>query len=229
MARRASYGQFCPVAKACEIFAERWTPLIVRELFMGSRRFSDLHRGVPLMSRTLLSKRLQELEQAGVVERIDSGAGHDLYCLTEAGADLGPIVVQLGQWGKQWTRSSMSSRDLDVGLLMWDMRRRIDSQTIPDERIVVQFLYPDAPIRRRLWWLILDGKEIDLCLVDPGLESQLQVTTSVKVMTGIWMGDLSYGMALQQGDLTVSGPNELRTRLPSWLRLSTFAEIDRRV
>src|SRR5947207_753862 len=123
MASKVSYGQFCPVAKACEIFAERWTPLILREMFMGSRRFSDIHRGVSLMSRSLLSKRLQELGRAGVIERIDSGSGYDEYRLTPAGEELRPIVVQLGNWGKQWTRSEFAPGELDIGLLMWDMRR----------------------------------------------------------------------------------------------------------
>src|SRR6476619_3585185 len=114
--RRVGYGQFCPVAKAAEVFAERWTPLIVREMFMGSQRFSDIHRGVPLMSRSLLSKRLQELERAGVVQRVESDGSHDRYALTTAGMELDPIVVQLGQWGKQWTRSDLSARELDPSL-----------------------------------------------------------------------------------------------------------------
>ncbi len=229
MARKVSYGQFCPVAKACEIFAERWTPLIVREMFLGSQRFSDIHRGVPLMSRSLLSKRLQELELAGVIEKSDSGHGYDVYRLTPAGAELGPIVVQLGLWGKQWTRSEMTPRELDAGLLMWDMRRRIDFSQLPKERVVVHFLYPDAPVSRRRWWLVLQCDEADLCLVDPGLEIDLTVTTSVRTMTGIWMGDVSFGTALQNRDLQIEGPVSLRSRLPAWLRLSTFAEVERRI
>ncbi len=229
MATKTSYGQFCPVAKACEVFTERWTPLIVREMFMGSQRFSDLHRGVPLMSRTLLSKRLQELMLAGVVERVESGGHHDVYRLTPAGEELGPIVVQLGHWGKQWTRKELTGRQSDPGLLMWDMRRRIEFIRVPEERIVVQFLYPDAPLNRRNWWLILSRTEADLCLVDPGLESHLLATTRVSVMTDIWMGDLSYGTALQTGELKVEGPAELRTKLPTWLKLSSFADIERHV
>src|SRR5438874_12775126 len=116
MARKVSCAQFCPVAKACEVFAERWTPLILREMLMGSRRFSDIHRGVSLMSRSLLSKRLQELQRAGVIDRVDSGSGYDEYHLTPAGEELRPIVVELGNWGKQWTRSEMTPSDLDVGL-----------------------------------------------------------------------------------------------------------------
>ncbi len=228
MARKASYGQFCPLAKACEVFAERWTPLIIRELFIGSERFSDIHRGVPLMSRSLLSKRLQELERAGVVER-NSPEGKEGYRLTAAGQELGPIVLQLGHWGKQWTRSEMTSRELDAGLLMWDVRRRIDNRRLPDSRVVVHFLYPDAPLNRRRWWLILNRDESDLCLIDPGLDSDLTVTSSVSTMTGIWMGDRSYGEAVQSGDLQIVGPPKLRSELPSWLRLNVFADVERRV
>ncbi|HZO88892.1 MAG TPA: helix-turn-helix domain-containing protein [Chthonomonadaceae bacterium] len=229
MARRVSYGQFCPVAKACEVFAERWTPLILREMLMGSSRFSDIHRGVPLMSRSLLSKRLQELERAGVIARAASGSGYDEYRLTPAGEELRPIVVQLGNWGKQWTKSTMDPGDLDVGLLMWDMRRRIDYHQLPEERVVVYFQYHDAPVSRRHWWLVLNHDEADLCLVDPGIEPDLYVTTDVRTMTGIWMGDLSYGSALQTQALKIEGPQGLRNRLPSWLRLSVFADVERRV
>jgi DNA-binding HxlR family transcriptional regulator len=228
MARKTSYGQFCPVAKACEVFAERWTPLILREMFMGSRRFSDIHRGVSLMSRSLLSKRLQDLNRAGVIERCDSGSGYDEYRLTAAGEELRPIVVQLGNWGKQWTRREMEPGDLDVGLLMWDMRRRIDYHQLPEEQVVVHFQYHDAPRGRQRWWLVLNHDEADLCLVDPGLEPDLYVTCDVRTMTGIWMGDQSYGSALQARDLQIEGPAALRTRLPSWLRLSVFADVERR-
>src|SRR5690349_2571524 len=115
MARNTGYGQFCPLAKASEVFAERWTPLILREILLGSTRFSDIHRGVSLMSRSLLSKRLQDLVRSGVLERVDSGNGYDEYRLTTAGEDLRPIVMQLGTWGKQWTRREFDREDLDVG------------------------------------------------------------------------------------------------------------------
>lgn len=220
--RKSTYGQFCPVAKACEVFTERWTPLIIREMFAGGQRFSDIHKGVPLMSRTLLSKRLQELERAGIIERTDA-----TYRLTPAGSELGPIVMQLGHWGKQWMRGGIDTDDLDAGLLMWDMRRRIDSQKLNESKVVVQFLYPDAPLNRRNWWLILSREEVDLCLVDPGLEPDIRVVTPLRTMTDIWMGDLSYGTAVETGALKVSGNDKLRMRFPTWLRLSMFAETER--
>ena len=229
MVKKAGYGQYCPVAKACEIVTERWTPLIILQLYLGSQRFGDIHRGVPLMSRSLLSKRLQELERAGLLERSDSGQGHDLYRLTPAGSELGPIVLQLGHWGKQWTRSEFSARELDAGLLMWDMQKRIEYRALPEGRVVVHFLYQDAPTSRRRWWLVLDEGEANICLVDPGVEPDLQITTTVKTMTGIWMGDLSYGEALQSGDFQMIGPTALRARFPTWLRLSYYADVERKV
>lgn len=222
MAKKSIYGQFCPVAKACEVFAERWTPLIVREMIVGSQRFSDIHRGVPLMSRSLLSKRLQELKRSGILVRTDEG----LYRLTPAGEELGPIVLQLGQWGKQWMRSQVSPDELDAGLLMWDMRRRIDIQKLGDDKVVVHFLYPDAAIGRRKWWLVMNREEVDLCIIDPGVEPHLHVTSELRTMTDVWMGDLSFGTALQSGQLKIEGPSKLRTRLPLWLRLSVFAETE---
>lgn len=218
-----SYGQFCPLAKACEIVTERWSPLILREMVFGSQRFSDIHRGVPLMSRSLLSKRLQELERAGVIQKVA-----DRYELTTAGRDLGPILVQLGIWGKQWTKSHLTERDMDVGLLMWDMRRRIDHGKLPEGRTVVQFVYQDAPTGRRAWWFLLTPSDVDLCVIDPGIDADLVVTTSIETMTDIWMGDRSMGEAIGAGDLRIEGPAELRRRLPTWLLLSNLAEVERR-
>ena len=139
------YGQFCPVAKGAEVFAERWTPLVLRELLCGSTQFSDLHRGVPLMSRSLLSLRLKQLEQIGVVERKHGPQGPQ-YHLTPAGRDFAPIVRRLGEWGQRWFRSRYVRDELDVTLLMWDMRRGIKVDAFPTGRTCVQF---DFPICRR--------------------------------------------------------------------------------
>jgi DNA-binding HxlR family transcriptional regulator len=223
----ANYGQFCPLAKACEVVTERWTPLILRELLFGSQRFNDIHRGVPLMSKTLLSKRIQELERAGIIERIKSEIGHDRYLLTAAGHDLGPIMMQLAAWGKHWTKSEFTARELDAGLLMWDMRRRINQSSLSDGKTVVHFVYQDAPRGKNLWWLVMDRTEVDLCLVDPGRQIDLTVATTVQTMTGIWMGDRSVGEAIRLGDLKLEGSAELRQLFPSLLLLSATADVDR--
>jgi DNA-binding HxlR family transcriptional regulator len=171
------YGQFCPVAKAAEIFAERWTPLVVRELLCGSIHFSDLHRGVPLMSRSLLSLRLKQLEEMGVVRRRQGRQGPE-YHLTQAGQEFAPIVQNLGEWGHRWFRTKFGRDELDVTLLMWDMRRSVKPSEFPSGRFSVQFSFSDQPSSKRHWWLVGDDQEVDLCLTNPGFDVGLYVFTN---------------------------------------------------
>jgi DNA-binding HxlR family transcriptional regulator len=137
------FGQFCPLAQASQLLCERWTLLVVRELVAGSTRFSELKKGVPLMSPTLLSKRLKQLSDAGVITKSGAGA-KTVYQLTQAGRELTPIVQLLGAWGHRWVQTSLVVEDLDASLLMWDMRRSVNPDAFPADRIVLQFEYPDA-------------------------------------------------------------------------------------
>jgi DNA-binding HxlR family transcriptional regulator len=220
------YGQFCPVAKAAEILTERWTLLVLRELLFGSRRFNDLRKGVPLMSPTLLSKRLKFLEEAGVIERrrAQSGKGWE-YQPTNAAEELRPVVETLGVWGQRWVRSRLTPDELDPGLLMWDIRRRVDPNQFPSRRIVVQFEFSDAPQSKRRWWLVNDKDGVDLCVTDPGFEVDLYIFTDVRTMTAVWMGDLPLTHAVDSGRVELEGPQELRRSLRSWLQLSTLAGV----
>jgi DNA-binding HxlR family transcriptional regulator len=218
------YGQFCPVAKGAEVFAERWTPLVLRELLCGSTHFSDLHRGVPLMSRSLLSLRLKQLEQIDVVERKQGPHGPE-YHLTQAGREFAPMIRQLGEWGQRWFRSKFGREELDVTLLMWDMRRCIKAHEFPPGRICVRFGFTDLPASKRSWWLVSDGEEIDLCPADPGFEVGLYVTTDLHTMTRVFMGDLAMKSAIASGRIELDGTRELRQRLERWLGLSGFAGI----
>ena len=170
------YGQFCPVAKATEILGERWTPLIIRELLVDPQSFNTLRKGVPLMSPSLLSSRLKTLEAAGIISRDKTGRGV-IYTLTDAGEELRPIVEQLGVWGQRWARSDMSKKDLDPSLLMWDMHRNIDTAYFGDDRKVLRFEYVDYPVKMRLWWLIVTGTNVDICLKDPGHDVDLFIQT----------------------------------------------------
>jgi DNA-binding HxlR family transcriptional regulator len=168
----AGYGQFCPVAKASEIFANRWTPLIVRELMAGALSFSDIQRGVPLISRAVLVARLRELENYGVIERRPraDAAGHE-YRLTSAGEGLRAVVEALGQWGLTHTRDRIKRSDLDPALLIWGLRRRVDLSALPDRRIVLRFEFSGVPASRtkfRIMWLILGRSGVDVCMKDPG-------------------------------------------------------------
>lgn len=223
------YGQFCPIAAACGFFAERWTPLVVRELLAGSHRFNELQRGLPLMSRTLLAQRLRELESVGVVERVPkpTGRGYE-YHLSPAGEALGPIVMQLGDWGQRWIYTRVSKDDLDPGLLMWDMRRRIRTEALPpDQRVVVQLSFQGLPRGTRgmkHWWLLLAHSEVELCMQDPGHEIDLLVSADLYAMTRVWTGELAFEEAVRQGAIRLQGAAKWARLFPGWLKLGVFAE-----
>src|SRR5947209_878121 len=184
---RGSYGQFCPVAMAAEIVCSRWTALIVRELLCGTTRFNDLRRGVPLISPSLLSKRLGELEEAGVIVTAPTDqTGVVEYRLTEAGEDLRPVVMALGTWGQRWVESSLSLKNLDPSLLMWDMRRRLDPTPLPPRRCTIRFIFPELKPASQSWWLIIEAGTVDLCSTNPGFEVDLSLRSSHLSLTAVW-------------------------------------------
>ena len=214
------YGQFCPIAKAAEIVAERWTPLVVHELLAGSTRFNDIRRGIPLMSQTLLSARLKELHRAGVVQRrADGKRGHEWH-LTAAGRALAPLIQQLGEWGLQYAQDPLEESDLDVTVLVWNMRRRVDPNVFPERRVTVSFEFTDVPKNKAQWWVVNDRGTVDLCPQDPGFPVDLYVTTNIRTMIEIWFGKLGWDAGVRSGRVEVIGPRELRDRLRSWLLLS---------
>jgi len=219
-----SYRQFCPVAMAAEVVCTRWTPLILRELVSGSTRFNDLHRGLPRISPTLLSKRLKQLEEAGVIRRQVS-PNHDTveYQLTTAGEELKTVVFDLGIWGQRWIETRSSLKNLDPSLLMWDMRRNLDPTPMPPRRYVIQIVYPELAPGRRHWWLIVEGNATDLCNVDPGFDVDLYVSTDLRTMTAIWMGLSTVDAELRSGRLHVTGDDRVKTTMQQWLGLSPFA------
>jgi DNA-binding HxlR family transcriptional regulator len=221
----SSYHQFCPVAKAMELLDERWTLLIVRELVTGSERFNELRRGVPRMSPTLLSKRLNQLVRAGVVARQEDGGGVR-YVLTPAGRELRPVVEALGVWGIRWI-GEIGDEDLDPKLLLWDMHRNIDYTAVPPGRTVVQFRFLDAPAGTRDWWLVINSQETDVCDDDPGYPVAVTVTGSLRRLTEIWRGDVGWADALRTGTLTIQGPAPLSRAMPRWFTLSAFAPVTR--
>lgn len=229
MESQNSYGQFCPVAMAAEIVCSRWTALVLREMLCGSTRFNDLRRGVPRMSPTLLSKRLKELEQAGVIAtRPTAQPGIVDYVLTPAGEDLREVVMSLGMWGQRWVESQVSLRNLDPSLLMWDMRRWLKLSPAPERRSVVQFEYPELPANRRHFWLIVENSVVDLCSQDPGHEVDLFVQSSLRTMTAIWMGITTVQAELDSGNLDLTGDMALARSMQQWLGLSPFAKEKRR-
>jgi DNA-binding HxlR family transcriptional regulator len=222
-----SYGQFCPVAQALEVVGERWTLLVVRELLSGSRRFSEIQRGVPLMSPTLLSQRLARLERAGIVAQRPGPGGRPEYHPTEAGRELWPVVEMLGTWGQRWARREVTAEQLDPSLLMWDIRRRIDFTRVPPRRTVIRFAFSGLTRGHRTWWLVLDRGEADLCLSDPGYDVDLAVDADLRSLIMVWMGDLPLHRVLRSGAVTVSGARPLVRAFPGWLRLNLLAGVER--
>lgn len=227
---QGSYGQFCPVAMAAEVFCTRWTALVLREILCGSTRFNDIRRGVPRMSPTLLSKRLKELQKAGIIytKPVKASGGVD-YMLTQAGEDLRPLVMSLGIWGQRWVESELSLKNLDPSLLMWDMRRHLDPTPLPEKLCTILFEYPELDGARRHWWLVIDKSGVDLCLVDPGHEVDLTVTGSLKAMTAIWMGVSTVEKEVDAGTLDLVGDPKIARSMQKWLGLSPFATEKSRV
>jgi DNA-binding HxlR family transcriptional regulator len=222
---QGNYGQFCPVAMAAEIVCSKWTALLLRELLTGPARFNDLRRGVPKMSPTLLSKRLKELEEAGVISaRGKDRVGTAEYRLTEAGEDLRPVIVSLGNWGQRWIESSLSLKNLDPSLLMWDMRRNIAVASFPERRCTVQFVYPELMAGRNTWWLVIERGDVDLCSVDPGFEIDLYVSGSLRSMTAVWMGHVTLKSEVDAGRILLTGDRTLSRSMHNWLGLSPFAK-----
>ena len=226
------HQQFCPIAMASDILCTRWTMMLVRELLLGTTRFNDLRRGLPRMSPALLSKRLKELEAGGILTRARPASGPDLYeyVLTDAGRALKPVVEAIGDWGHRWVTTEATLANLDVNLLMWNMRRNINPDPLPARRSTIQIIYRDLPAGKRNWWLLVEpGKLTDLCSVDPGYDVDLYITTDLKTMTEVWMGYSSIACAKADERLMVVGDRELENTVDVWLGSSRFAKMEKRV
>lgn len=209
------YSTFCPVAKAAEVLCERWSILVVRELLSGSTRFTELRRGIPSCPPATLSKRLKQLEQAGVVDRVEA-RGTVVYELTEAGWELFPLVRSFGEWGQRWVRSSYPDDELDPDELLWDVRRFLDPAGLGRDPCVVQ-LDVALPVKgRKPYWFVVDGGAVDLCDVDPRRDVDVTISAHVRTLTKVWLGDTTYHAAVRDGGIESDGPRSIVRRLPSW-------------
>lgn len=218
------YGQFCPIAKASEIIGEKWTVLIIRELLMGSRRFSELQRGLGTISPTLLSRRLVHLEECGLIikRRVKGQMGFE-YLPTSSCQSLLPILLSLGDWGMQWARANLTSKEYDVGLLVTNLQRSIQPDKLPVGETIIHFKFTDVEDKSS-WWLVVQAGEIDICDKDPGKDVDVYFTTTVKALVQVWMGDVSYSRAIADGDLSVIGPAPLVRNVSEWMHNSVFSE-----
>lgn len=229
MSEKKGYGQFCPVALAAEVLAERWTPLVIRELLCGSVRFNDLQRGLPRMSSALLGQRLKKLQFDGIIERRQSGGSGWEYKLTPSGQELYSIIEAMGSWAQRWLRHDLvDPRNLDPDLLMWDIRRNVVAH-IPNKgrRHITEFSLSGVPIKKRRYWLVAESGYVDLCYKSPGFEVDLFVTATLLSLTQIWLGHLSISDALKDGRLQLDGSRDDVSAFRSWFVLSTFAPFGR--
>jgi DNA-binding HxlR family transcriptional regulator len=221
---RKGYGQFCPVAKAAEVLGDRWNLLVLREMLYGNRHFNDISRGVPLMSRALLAQRLKELEKAGVVVSHEKaiGQGHE-YLLTPAGEALRPLIEAMGVWAQQWGSEQVAAEDLDDALLMWGMRRRVNLEAVPAQKIVLQFDFRGLTKGRkpqRSWWLVITDGAVDVCQKNPGFEVDVLISADLSAFTHVWMGYADLHLALKQGTICFEGDRALVRQVSTWLYLN---------
>jgi DNA-binding HxlR family transcriptional regulator len=222
-----SYGQFCPIAQGAELLTERWTLLVIREMLIGSTRFNEIQRGVPRMSSSLLSKRLRELERSELLTRKPlKGERGNSYHLTPAGEALGPLVISLGTWSRDWLSREITVEEADPALLMWDLRRSLRLDRLPQDQLVVFFRFRDAEEGKRAWWLVAEEANADLCFTDPGFAIDLQVDAETLPMAEVWVGKRELGAAMRSDAVRVTGPEHLVRSLPDWIGLSNFAYPD---
>lgn len=220
------YGRYCPVAMASEVVADRWTPLIVRELVLGNTRFNDIARALPGISRSLLVQRLRHLERRGALETWPSPTGRGReYHLTPAGRDLERIIDSLGRWAVEWLFDELRPHDVAPTTLMWWMHRRIAPETFPPRRTVIEWRHT-APEAETIW-LVLEHGEASVCVQHPGFEVDVIVAMTTPDLADVFQGYRRWSEAVAQGRIEVSGPPRLTAAIPRWFRWSPWAEVTR--
>ena len=218
-----SYGQFCSFARALDLLGERWTLLIVRELLSGSSRFNDIRRGIPRISRTMLSARLRDLADAGVIAR-GTGRNGPTYELTEEGRELGGAVRELGTWGQRWLPRTLPREQLDADALLWDMRRRVRTEELPSTPVVARIEFSDGRGPAGVRFLLLRRSEVSICSTNPGFPEELRISAPLRTLTAWWRGDISLPDARAEG-MIVEGRREWVRAFPRWFERYLFAGV----
>ncbi len=220
------YGQFCPVAKTAEIFADRWSPLIIRELCSGAKMFGEFLNGLPQISRTMLVQRLRELADAGVVQMDDKTKGR-VYRLTPAGEEFRPIIQLMGEWGYKWGQGLVGPDDLDLKLLISGLSRQIDQADLPPNDLVVRFDFRGIPKGNRSprhWWLLVRSKDLEVYLKHPGHEADVVIDADLGAFTKVWMGYVDLKAMMDGGQISMHGASQAIAQLRRMLKLSDVPE-----
>ncbi|MBL4583006.1 MAG: helix-turn-helix transcriptional regulator [Pseudomonadales bacterium] len=230
MSKKAQYGQYCPLAMSAEFLCNRWTLLVIRELLFGSTGFNEISRGVPRMSRTLLSTRLKELTDRGVVTRREKRVGGQVhYSLTSAGLALGPVVFSMAEWGQEWLEVEPAVQNVDVGFLMWDIHRNAVSMPELPSPFIVEFYLNNVPENKRTHWLVFEDDVVDLCHIDHGFSVHVQIEASIEDLTKAWMGWIDMSDAINTNKIIFKGPAKYTDIAITWLGSSSVAHIAKRV
>jgi DNA-binding HxlR family transcriptional regulator len=213
---------FCPVTRASEVIATRWTPIIIRNLLLGASTFSELQEGAPGIPRSLLTERLKQLELAKVIERHPKPNGRGwTYELTQTGRDLEPVVHALGGWGQKWIEANPLKPD--PGVTLWAICKSMDSERLPEDRITVRVIFRDS--RKRRFWLLVQKPEAEVCLKPPGYDEDLIVTSDTESLARFHMGELQLGTAMRAGRIQIEGPRHLIREFAGWGGVSPFAAV----
>jgi DNA-binding HxlR family transcriptional regulator len=220
-----TYGQYCPIARASEIFAERWTPIILRNVLNGSTTFTEIANGAPGLSRTLLTTRLRQLERAGVIETMPNPAGRgSLYLPTEAGRDLLTVMKAMGAWGERWIELGPHHVDPGFVLHAW-VNWYLELDRLPVSRVVVRFEFPALPVKVRAMWVIFDGDRSEICRKDPGFEVDLFVEADARALAEWHLGRIEWTDVVRNEQIRVHGPASLARALPTWNRRSEASRL----
>lgn len=217
---------YCPVSQSIDLLGDRWTLGVVFHLLLGRNRFTELRDAMPRIPPATLSKRLKLLVRAEIITRTETDDGRILYQPTPAGAELYDVMYGLGVWGERWIRELITDDDVDPAKIMWDMRRMLDPQRMPAERVVVHFEFVGSPPGKTHFWMVLDRHAPDLCVVDPGFGDDLLVRSRPGSIGTMWMGDRTLSDLIGDGAITVAGSRRLAKQLQGWLGTSTFGDID---
>jgi DNA-binding HxlR family transcriptional regulator len=218
-----TYGQYCPIARGAEVFAERWTPLVVRNLYLGCGTFGEILEGAPGLSRTLLSQRLKQLERLGVVESAPKPDRRGrTYKLTRSGHELYRVCESLGEWGARWLE--IAPENLDPFVALWSMCNALRRDRLPDRRVVIRFDFTGRRHRER-YWLLIEHRDTEICKEYPGLDEDLYVTAEAEAFVKWHAGQLSWAEATRDDRIDVAGPAQLVRAFPTWNARSAFAHI----
>jgi DNA-binding HxlR family transcriptional regulator len=220
-----TYGQYCPIARASEVFAERWTPIILRNVLNGSSTFTEIANGAPGLSRTLLTTRLRQLQRAGVIETSPTPSGRgSLYYPTEAGRELMTVMKALGAWGERWIE--LGPHHLDPGFVLhaW-VHWYLERDRLPDRRVVARFDFPGMPGKVKTMWVLFDGSRSEICRKDPGFEVDVYVEADARALAEWHLGRIEWAEALRDDLIRVQGPKTLAKALPTWNRRSEASRL----